>query len=169
MTTISIHSEKERKALKASAFVGLALALGVDLIWLFGIYPAMPQDNPWALPIILLTCITQTALTTAGAIGFTWTHMKLKVNTWLAIPYGALIGALAGGISLGISIGLRTVCGRAAGIIVYQGEMAYMNSAPWWQVFGDGFIGGFGFGLTALIPGAIGALVLSFAFRSRKP
>lgn len=156
---MSPHSDRAKTALKMAALCGLALALGMDLLWFFAFYPAMPKGNPWGLPLILLTCLIQTMLTTAGAVGFVWAYLALKVSRWWPLIYGAVMGACIGGISLGVSIGVRGVIGTARGIIISLGESAHLNALPWWRIFGEGFVGGFAFGTTALIPGVIGALI----------
>ena len=153
--------ETSRVELRAAAIFGLAIALAIDLGWLFTLWPYM-DPNPWRWPIAALTCLIQTAVTTGGIVGAAWLHGKLRVKVWFAVPYGVLAGALVGALSLGLTIGVRTLLGMRAGMIVMEQEAAFLNSASAMRQFLEGFGGGVAFGIVGgFIPGAAGSLALS--------
>ncbi len=163
-----VSQTANRSEHKTGAIIGLIIALGIDLGWLFLLWPAM-TPNPWRWPIAFLTCVMQTAVTTFGAVGFVWLHSKLKVNLWFALPFGAVTGALVGALSLGLAIGVRTWLGTRVGMIVFEQEAAFLNAASNFRLFLEGFGGGFAFGVIGFfVPGMLGALALSLRRRRQE-
>jgi hypothetical protein len=158
----------QRGEFRAAAIYGLVIASAMDLGWLFTLFPYM-SPNPWRWPIAILTCVIQTGVTTGGIILAARYHRRLRVNLWLAIPYGAVAGALVGALSLGLAIGVRTLLGMRAGMIVMEQEAAFLNSASAMRQFMEGFGAGVAFGMVGgFIPGAVGSLAISIWRRHRE-
>jgi len=150
-----------RKDLKAAAIFGLLIATTINLGWLFTLWPQMGA-NFWRWPIAILTCFIQMMITVYGLILVARLHGHLKINPWLAIPFGAVAGALVGAISIGLTIGIRSVLGMQSGMIVMLRESAYLNEASAFQQFLEGAAAGAAFGAVGgFIPGAVGSLALS--------
>ena len=147
--------------LRAAKIFGLIIAVAIDIGWLLTLFPYM-SPNTWRWTIAILTCVIQTIVTLGGIILAAQLHRKLRVNVWLAIPFGAMVGALVGAISLGLAIGIRTLLGMRAGMIVMEQEAAFLNSASAIRQFMEGFGAGVAFGMVGgFIPGAAGSFALS--------
>lgn len=162
--------DDQKNELKAVFIFGLVIALTIDAIWLFVIFPQMGR-NPWRWPIALLTVIVQTLITIFGLVLAARLHREIKVSVWFALPYGALAGAVVGAVSIGLSIGFRILLGMRSGMIEMMGEAAYLNSASLWLQFREGLVGGVVFGAYGgFIPGALGSLALSLwrHFRNKR-
>ena len=151
----------QRGELRAAAIFGLIIAIALDIVWLFMLFPYM-SPNTWRWPIAVLTCVIQTIVTTGGIVLAARLHRRLRVNVWFAILYGAVAGALVGAVSLGLAIGVRTLLGMRAGMIVMEQEAAFLNTASAMRQFMEGFGGGVAFGMVGgFIPGAVGSLAIS--------
>lgn len=163
-----MSQDTQRMELKAAAVFGLAIAIAIDVGWLFTLFPYM-APNVWRWPIAVLTCLIQTVVTTGGIVLAAWLHRKLRVNAWFAVPYGAIAGAVVGALTLALSIGVRTLLGMRAGMIVMEQEAAFLNTASALRQFMEGFGAGVAFGMVGgFIPGAAGSLVLSIWRRRRE-
>lgn len=159
--------DAQRGELRAATIYGLFIAIALDAVWLFALFPYM-APNFWRWPVAALTCLIQTIATTGGIVLAARLHRRLRVNVWFAIPYGAVAGALVGAVSLGLAIGLRTLLGMRIGMIVMEQEAAFLNDASAMRQFMEGFGGGVAFGMIGgFIPGAVGSLALSIWRRRR--